>query len=299
MIEPNDFTIIRLVPLEVLNEMLSASYRQKWNGEYCFSYHSHQDYEIYFFHGGECRYLIHNQIYDLEPGDIIVMDGLTLHKPHVNPTREYVRSVIQFSPVWIKGLLREMGSMYLLDTFQTLHNCLIRTNENEESKELERVFGRLAALKKTAKKPTLQDETEMKILLLHALNIVHRLGQMNSIEIPDQKEDKTLHAENIALYLQQHYMGRVTLQSVADNLNLSRSYVSKVFKMMTGYTVMEFVMECRLTQAKYLLEMEPLKPMKDVGYESGFESPTHFSRYFREKVGVTAKEYRKLRLNHQ
>lgn len=279
--------------------MLSANYRNKWNGEYPFTYHSHQDYEIYFFHGGECRYLIHNQIYDLEPGDIIVMDGLTLHKPNVKPTKEYVRSVIQFSPVWIKGLLLEMGSMYLLETFQTLHNCLIRTNENEESKELERVFCRLAKLQKAIKKPTLQDETEMKILLLHALTIVYRLGQMNSIKILDQKEEKTIHAENIANYLQEHYMEKLTLQSIADKLNLSRSYVAKVFKMMTGYTVMEFVMECRLTQAKYLLEMEPLKPLKDVAYESGFESPTHFSRYFREQVGVTAKEYRKMRLNLQ
>ncbi len=284
--------------MEVFKKMLSANYRNKWNGEHSFSYHSHQDYEIYFFHGGECRYLIHNQIYDLEPGDIIVMDGLTLHKPNVKPKGEYVRSVIQFSPVWIKGLLKEMGSMYLLETFQTLHNCLIRTNENEESKELERVFNRLANLNNTDK-PTLHDETEMKILLLHALSIVYRLGQMNSIEIPDQKEDKTLHAENIANYLQQHFMKRVTLNSVAEELNLSRSYVAKVFKMMTGYTVMEFVMECRLTQAKYLLEMEPLKPLKDVAFESGFESPTHFSRYFREKVGRTAKEYRKMRLNHQ
>jgi AraC family transcriptional regulator, melibiose operon regulatory protein len=59
---------------------------------------------------------------------------------------------------------------------------------------------------------------------------------------------------------------------------------------------MEYVMECRLTQAKYLLEMEQHKPLKDVSYESGFESATHFSRYFREKVGVTAKEYRQIRL---
>jgi len=279
--------------------MLSASYRNKWNGEHSFSYHSHQDYEIYFFHGGECRYLIHNQIYDLVPGDIIVMDGLTLHKPYVRPTKEYVRSVIQFSPIWIKGLLMEMGSMYLLETFQKLHNCLIRTNENEESKELEKVFFRLATLNKSANMPSLQVETEMKVLLLQALILVYRLGEMNSIEIPNQKEEKTRHAENIADYIQQHFMNKLTLQSIAEKLNLSRSYAAKVFKLMTGYTIMEYVMECRLTQAKYLLEMKPLKSLKDVAYESGFESPTHFSRYFREKVGVTAKEYRKIRLNHQ
>jgi AraC-like DNA-binding protein len=139
----------------------------------------------------------------------------------------------------------------------------------------------------------------MKVLLLQALIIVHRLGQMNSIEIPNQKEDKAVHAENIADYIQQHYMNKLTLQKISEKLNLSRSYVAQVFKTMTGYTVMEYVMECRLTQAKYLIEMEPLKPLKDVAFESGFESATHFSRYFREKVGVSAKEYRHIRLNNR
>jgi AraC family transcriptional regulator, melibiose operon regulatory protein len=242
--------------------------------------------------------LIHNQIYDLKPGDILLMDGLTLHKPNVSPTSEYIRSVIQFSPQWVKGILKKMGSMYLLETFETLHHCLIRTNENEESMELEKVFSRIAELSKSSNLPDTQVETEKKVLLLQALIIVHKLVQMNSIEVPKKKEEKAVHAENIANYIQYHFMNKLTLQSIAENLNLSRSYVAQVFKTMTGYTVMEYVMECRLTQAKYLLEMEPLKPLKDVAYESGFESPTHFSRYFREKVDVTAKEYRQIRLRN-
>ena len=279
-----------------MTESLIVRYRNTRKVELPFDYHSHQDYEIYFFHEGDCRYLIHNQIYDLQPGDIILMDGLTLHKPNVNPSIEYVRSVIQFPRNWIKGVLMEMGSMYLLETFETLHHCLIRTNENEESKELEKVFSRIAELSNSSNLSDTQVETEKKVLLLQVLIIVHKLVQMNSIEVPKKKEEKAVHAENIADYIQQHFMNKLTLQSIAENLNLSRSYVSQVFKAMTGYTVMEYVMECRLTQAKYLLEMERLKPLKDVSYESGFESATHFSRYFREKVGVTAKEYRQIRL---
>ncbi|WP_374110542.1 helix-turn-helix domain-containing protein [Neobacillus cucumis] len=44
--------------------------------------------------------------------------------------------------------------------------------------------------------------------------------------------------------------------------------------------------------------MKPLKPVKDVAYESGFESAAHFSRYFRGKVGVMAKEFRQIRLKN-
>ena len=281
-----------------MNETLKVRYRNTRKVELPFHYHSHHDYEIYFFHEGDCRYLIHNQIYDLKPGDIILMDGLSLHKPNVSPTSEYVRSVIQFSPHWVKGVLREMGSMYLLDTFRRMHHCLIRTNENQESKELERVYNRLAELNRSADLRDIRSETEIKILLLQALIIVHKLGQMNSINVPNKKEEQEMYVENIVEYLQHHFMNKLTLQSIAENMNLSRSYVAHVLKAKTGYTVMEFVMECRLTHAKYLLEMEPLKRIKDVAYESGFESAAHFSRYFREKVGVTAKEFRQIRLKN-
>ena len=265
-------------------------------GDYSFDFHSHQEYEIYLFHGGSCRYLIHNHIYDLVPGDILLMDGLTLHKANVSPNSEYIRSVVHFSPHWIKGLLNEMGSMYLLEAFQKLHHCLIRTNENNELKLLEEVLSRLANLKRISELNDVYAITEMKVLLLQILISVHRLGQMNSMKVSNNKVDKAEHAENIAAYVQLNYPNKLTLQMIADALNLSKSYVAHVFKEMTGFTVMEYLMGCRLTQVKYLLEMEPNKALKDIAFECGFESVSHFSRYFREKVGVTAKEYRRLRL---
>jgi AraC family transcriptional regulator, melibiose operon regulatory protein len=279
-----------------LNGTLLVSYRMQGLGGHSYDYHSHQEYEVYFFHSGSCRYLIHNQIYDLEPGDILLMDGLTLHKPNINPNSEYIRSVVHFSPHWIKGLLVELGSMYLIEVFQTLHHCLIRTNGNEESKRLEEIIRRLDMLQRS---PELHDkfaETEMKVLLLQVLISVHRLGEVESIKIPNQKGDKVEHAENIASYIQLNYMKKMTLESISEALNLSKSYVSHVFKEMTGFTVMEYVMGCRLTQVKYSLEMEPNKALHDIAHDCGFESASHFSRYFREKMGVTAKEYRRLRL---
>src|SRR5690625_8015306 len=89
---------------------LNVSYRLKGKNEQI-DYHSHPEYEIYFFHSGTCRYLIHNQIYDLEPGDIILMDGLTLHKPNVYLPKEYIRSVLHFSPQLIQKVLAELGKI--------------------------------------------------------------------------------------------------------------------------------------------------------------------------------------------
>lgn len=261
-----------------------------------FDYHSHYEYEIYFFHAGSCRYLIHNQIYDLEPGDILLMDGLTLHKPNVHPQSEYIRSVIHFTPHWIQGILKELGSEYLLNTFKNLPHCFIRTGENEHAKQLEEIICKMEKIKDSSKQHDLTKETELKVLLLQALIIVYKLAQMKNIKFSAEKTDKAEHAENIATYIQENYMKKLTLDSISKALNLSKSYVSHLFKEMTGFTVMEYVMGCRLNQTKYLLEVEPEKSIKDIAYESGFESAAHFSRYFRAKVGINARDYRRLRL---
>lgn len=278
-----------------VNEPLVVGYRFRGNN-FDINYHSHlEHYEIYFFHAGSCRYLINNQIYDLIPGDILLMDGKTLHKPNVDPSSEYVRSVVHFSPQWIQGVLTELKSLHLLEVFEKLHHCLIRTNENEESKRLEHIIWRLAELQNNSKRDNKQPEAEMKVLLIEMLLIVNRIGQVNSRKISSSRTEKAEHAENIAVFIQNNYMEKLTLDRIAESLNLSKSYVSHVFKEMTGFTVMEHLMGCRLTQVKFLLEMDPTKPLKDVAFESGFESVSHFSRYFKEKVGVTAKDYRQLR----
>ncbi|MEK4384544.1 AraC family transcriptional regulator [Solibacillus sp. FSL W7-1464] len=275
----------------VIEQPLMVHYKMEQYWDHI-DYHSHQEYEIYFFHAGSCRYLIHDQIYDLEPGDILLMDGMALHKPNISPDSEYVRSTIHFSPQWIEKALEAVDGLHLLDVFEKLHYCLIRTQENEESKELEKLVQRLEEAQQNNDFTGVGKEANTKILLLQILVAVNQLGQVHSLKIPSKKAEKEMHAENIASFIQGNFQMKLSIESIADALNLSKSYTSHVFKEMTGFTIMEYVMGCRLNRVKQLLENEPEKTLKNIAHESGFESISHFSRYFREKVGMTAKAYR-------
>lgn len=122
---------------------------------------------------------------------------------------------------------------------------------------------------------------------------------MKNIKKLSSNEDniKTTHAENIANYIQKNCVNKLTLRSIAESLDMNRSYLSRLFKEVTGYTVMEYVKACRLMRAKYLLEAKPDTIIRDIANESGFESAAHFSRYFRQQEGITASEYRRIRLH--
>lgn len=291
--------------MEFTNEWINASYRLQGMESYTFPFHSHKEfYEIYLFHSGDCKYLINNRIYELQPGDIIILDGMTLHKPNPRPGSTYTRSTLHFSPIWLRELLSVLGVPHLLDPFQKLNNCLLRTGYDEAGHfvdgQIKQISGVLTQMNEemqhTGKKNELL-ETEVKLQLVQLLIGIYKMSQKELAQVTSKKTEKELHAESIATWINTHYAEKISLKRLAEELNLSKYYASHVFKEVTGFTVMEYVMGCRLNQVKYLMEMEPDQSLSEVSRAAGFESVAHFSRYFKEKVGITPSQYRKNKRN--
>src|SRR5699024_3477727 len=123
-------------------------------------------------------------------------------------------------------------------------------------------------------------------LLIQALMIVHNLFKQEDLLITKETNIKGEHAENIATYIQNNFSKSLSVRSIAKELNLSPSYASHLFKRKTGFSIMEYVMERRLNQAKFLLEMKPKMKVKYIAYDCGFTSASHFSRFFRSETGM-------------
>ena len=61
--------------------------------------HTHDFYEIYYFVSGECTYLVEGTLYNLKPGDIMIMRPLEAHKCIVNSSNTpYERIIIEIKP---------------------------------------------------------------------------------------------------------------------------------------------------------------------------------------------------------
>lgn len=260
---------------------------------YSLNYHSHQQYELYFFHKGKCRYLINNQIYDLQPGDIIALDGTELHKPHVLEESElYERSMIHFSAAWIESSLKELNALYLLDVFRDFPHQIFRIEDQECYNNIIELGKKLADLSK--EEFTATQEAEIKLVLSMFLLKVYQAKRKPIVSMKEIKSEKDKYAEKIATYLQQHFTEKITIEKLAKKLNISKSYISHVFKESTGYSVMEFLMDYRLVQAKFQIEVSGAKKtLKEIAYDCGFESDAHFNRFFKKKIGMTPNRYRK------
>ncbi|GAB2553285.1 AraC family transcriptional regulator [Gracilibacillus alcaliphilus] len=278
-----------------MEELISVEYRMTSDPDHG-QMHSHDAFEIYMFHHGKCRYLIHQECYELLPGDILLMNGMTLHKPNVPAGCEYVRSHVHFSPEVVKGLLETIQASEVLEIFESCGHFLIRTNDYNGLNEVETIFKRLSEVGNNEDRTTKLNVWENKLLIGQLLIRVHALLREVKCDTLPNKRGKTYHAERITQFIQNNFHEPLTISTIAKQLNLNKSYISHVFKEITGFTVMEYVMACRLKHAKYLLETDWDKSIKQIAYESGFENPAHFSRFFKEKQHLAPKDYRKQRL---
>lgn len=79
----------------------------------------------------------------------------------------------------------------------------------------------------------------------------------------------------------------------ADELNLSANYFGDLIKKETGTSALDFIHLKLLESAKEKV-LDTTKSISEVAFELGFKYPQHFTRLFKQKVGVSPNEYRGL-----
>jgi len=100
--------------------------------------------------------------------------------------------------------------------------------------------------------------------------------------------------ENLAAYIYSNQLSFNGLPSVAyfaDKLHLSPNYFGDLVKKETGKTALEYIQLKLLDVAKEKV-LDTTKSLSEISYELGFKYPQHFTRFFKQKTGITPHEYR-------
>ena len=82
-----------------------------------------------------------------------------------------------------------------------------------------------------------------------------------------------------------------SLQSVAEKLNINKSYLARLFRHDTGMTVLDFLTRRRAEMAAVVL-VNTDKPVSEIAQLTGWDDPNYFARRFRSFYGMSASEYR-------
>lgn len=110
----------------------------------------------------------------------------------------------------------------------------------------------------------------------------------------DVKHQKLIH--QIASYIQRHLAEKLTLEQVAREVHLSKSYLCRILKEELGCTFTEYTNRLRIERSKNYLYRSNLS-LAEIACAVGFDDQSYFTRIFKRMVGMPPGKYRSSNIN--
>ncbi|MDF2724703.1 MAG: AraC family transcriptional regulator [Paenibacillus sp.] len=252
-------------------------------------YHSHPQFELLYFDYAYCDYILGGEVIQIEPGDLLVMNGLARHWP-INATIDmYIRTCIVFEPRLIQELYAPLVTVDPLLPFHQLRNVRIRLR-GEHKLEYEHLLGKLNKLLQY--RDPVNVNRQMLVFLDLLLFVCDRC-RASAIISQKPITEREQHVLNIINYIEAHFNEDITLELLETNCHMSKFHLARVFQEITGVTVFDYINNRRINQAKVLFHFNKQYSVTDVCYHVGFNHLAHFSRVFKKIVGKSPVQYRK------
>ncbi len=94
-------------------------------------------------------------------------------------------------------------------------------------------------------------------------------------------------------FIEQYYNQRITIDTLATNVQMSVSRFYPFFKKELGITPIDYINNYRISRAILLLMSEENHTIESISEQTGFESSAYFRRVFRKVTGLSPREYKK------
>lgn len=138
------------------------------------------------------------------------------------------------------------------------------------------------------------DPDELKAALLK-LKCKYTLQQSTFEDIFNSETTRNTPAQiaNILKeYLVRNYTEDINLNLIANNMNYSSSYLTKIFYKQFNCSPSKYLISLRMQKAQQILLHNPELSVKQIGESVGYHDQGYFSRIFKKQVGVSPLEYR-------
>lgn len=265
---------------------------------YCFNmrsktvYHSHPLAEIYYFHSGTGEYILGDTVFQLKQGDLIIMDGLTRHGPKFNAQgAPFVRTMFQFEPYALRLAEQHVFGIDLLQPFEQLGNYIIHLH-GDSKEEFEQMLSRFNRFYGK------QDPVNCGRFLMAFYDMLLFIYEkckhkLTGLYASGARSEKERIVRQVIQFIEHRYMDDLTLDELVKQFHLSKQYLSKLFREVTGMTIMDYIYRRRINQAKILFYMAKEQAVTDVCFQVGFKDVSHFSRKFKLQEGLPPEQYRR------
>lgn len=134
------------------------------------------------------------------------------------------------------------------------------------------------------------DKNKEFLLDLHAQELVYHLIKIKGIQkVINLKHDHPIYKS--IKYIQENLKNQISINKLANDVNMSESNFCNSFKKIIGMTPKEYITNLKLSKAKEMLKNQNVT---EVAYDLGYDSISHFIAIFKNKYGMTPKQYKSI-----
>ncbi len=264
-------------------DFLLSRFRSKTNWS-MYHRHKHNVHEMYFLLAGDVRYDIDGRMYNVAPGNIVIIPKDTPHRTLHLSEKSYERLLIYFSDIFLQSLSKYAAP----DILDQLLGPLCIQFEPEYTARIHRIF---AALQKEQSQPDAYSALENHRLFQELIVIILRHGNHTERSFPNSTDSKIYSAVR---YTNDNIDREITLKDAAEIASMAPTYFSRAFKKTMGQNFQDYLACNRLQQARYLLSDSPLS-IAQIAENCGFLNANYFGDFFKKQTGLSPSEYRKTR----
>ena len=276
-------------PIEVTHIVTLHDF--KYTPDFLFTGESHDFWEIAFVRRGSVGVMAGNTGYTINQGEAIFHSPNEYHNIWANgdSAEVVIITFISKSPV-MKFFEKRIFS--LTEEEKSLIEHLLSLGEETFADPPDIVYAKGLTLSHTRKSGNLQRIRialeELLLLLLQGSETVDRMMRRND---DAGTKNSRLITDSIIKTLTEHIYGNITLDEVCAGVLFSKSYLKNLFKKNTGFSIMDYYTNLKISRAKILIQ-EGEMSVSDISELLGYSSIHYFSRLFKKKTGLSPTEYK-------
>ena len=242
-------------------------------------FHWHQRAEFAYILEGECTITVGKEPHLCKPGDLIVVHSGEIHSFLTHGECDIY--VCTFDPQLLYRFLPEIKFVQSYIPRQALEDAGIAAEITSLFREIEQ--------EQTRQETCYDMIAQADIIRMYSLLVRH----FEKETLPERKIlAKFSEFQAVLQYITENYAENITLKSIADQLNYTPSYVSKLFVTYTGVNFKNYLDSFRIRHAIKQVKNTDLT-IADIASNCGYNNIRTFNNAFRRITGISPSEMRK------
>lgn len=247
-------------------------------------FHFHEFDKIVILISGNVDYAVEDRKYTLKAWDVLLISHHTIHKALIDKSEPYERIIIYLDRSFPERMVPEAQLSECFDAADRAGRNLLSPDDAQR----EALKAALSAMESALKSTGFGAKAMADTLLIQLIIQINRISAASPRPLPASGGGKI---ENALSYINEHLSEKLTVDTLAEKVYLSKYHFMRLFKESTGSTVHAYVRQKRLLYAARLIR-EGVNANKAAA-DAGFSDYSTFHRAFRECFSISPGELKK------